>query len=150
IGSADAMEAISSYQLHERPYVFILANHEEASFFLSDLENILDKSLLFFPSSFRKPFDFTQADSAQVLQRAETLNSLNHCSEFPKVVVTLPEALVEKVINRNEHDKSTLEITQGNQIDIDFINEFLFEYKLERVDFVYEPGQFAIRGGIVD
>jgi len=150
IGSADAMVAISSYQLHDKPYLFILPDHEEASFFLSDLENILDKSLLFFPSSFRKSFDFTQADSAQVLQRAETLNSLNHASEFPKLVVTYPEALAEKVINRNELEKNTLEITQDTQVDIEFINEFLIEYDFERVDFVYEPGQFAIRGGIVD
>ena len=150
IGSADAMVAISSYQLQERPYVFILPDHEEASYFLSDMENILDGNLLFFPSSFRKAFDFTQLDSAQVLQRAETLNALNHSSEFPKLVVTYPEALAEKVINRSELDKNTLKITQDTQIDIDFINEFLIEYDFERVDFVYEPGQFAIRGGIVD
>src|SRR5690606_4099327 len=116
----------------------------------SDMENILDKSLLFFPSSFRKAFDFTQVDSAQVLQRAETLNSLNHESESPKLVVTYPEALAEKVINRNDLVKNTLEITQNTQVNIEFINEFLIEYDFERVDFVYEPGQFAIRGGIVD
>ena len=150
IGSADAMVAISSYQLQERPYVFVLPDHEEASYFLSDMENILDGNLLFFPSSFRKAFDFTQLDSAQVLQRAETLNALNHSSEYPKLVVTYPEALAEKVINRSELDKNTLKITQDTQIDIDFINEFLIEYDFERVDFVYEPGQFAIRGGIVD
>src|SRR5690554_1231516 len=144
------MVAISSYQIQERPYLFILPDHEEASFFLSDMENILDKSILFFPSSFRKPFDFTQIDSAQVLQRAETLNALNHSSEYPKLVVTYPEALAEKVINRSELDKNTLEITQDTQVNIDFINEFLIEYDFERVDFVYEPGQFAIRGGIVD
>lgn len=150
IGSADAMVAISSYQKHEWPYLFILPDHEEASFFLSDLENILDKNLLFFPSSFRKSFDFTQVDSAQVLQRAETLNSLNQVTDFPKLVVTYPEALAEKVINRNELVKNTLEITQDTDVDIEFINEFLIEYDFERVDFVYEPGQFAIRGGIVD
>src|SRR5690554_5351272 len=144
------MVAISSYQLQERPYVFVLPDHEEASYFLSDMENILDGNLLFFPSSFRKAFDFTQLDSAQVLQRAETLNALNHSSEYPKLVVTYPEALAEKVINRSELDKNTLKITQDTQIDIDFINEFLIEYDFERVDFVYEPGQFAIRGGIVD
>lgn len=150
IGSANAMVAISSYQIQERPYLFILPDHEEASFFLSDMENILDRGLLFFPSSFRKPFDFTQIDSAQVLQRAETLNSLNHASEFPRLVVTYPEALAEKVINRNELVKNTLEIKQDTQVNIDFINEFLIEYDFDRVDFVYEPGQFAIRGGIVD
>lgn len=150
IGSADAFVAVASYQLQERPFVFVLPDYEEAAFFLSDLEGLLDKQVLFFPSSYRKPFDFTQADSAHVLQRAETLNTLNHASELPKLVVTYPEALAEKVINRNELSKNTLEIAVNAKLDIDFINEFLIEYDFERVDFVYEPGQFAVRGGIVD
>src|SRR5690606_12444143 len=105
--------------------------------------------VLFFPSSFRKPFDFTQSNSGQVLQRAEALNTLNQEGRNP-LVVTYPEALVEKVINRKELSNNTLVIQQDTQLGIDFINEFLIEYDFERVDFVYEPGQFAIRGGIVD
>lgn len=150
IGSADAMVAVACYQLQERPMVFVLPTHEEAAYFLSDLEGLLDKQVLFFPASYRKAFDFTQTDSAHVLQRAETLNTLNHTSELPKMVVTYPEALAEKVINRNDLEKNTLEITRQASLDIDFINEFLQEYEFERVDFVYEPGQYAIRGGIVD
>jgi len=150
IGSADAVVAMASYQLQERPFIFVLPDYEEAAFFLSDLEGLLDKQVLFFPSSYRKPFDFTQADSAHVLQRAETLNALNHTSEVPKMVVTYPEALAEKVINRSDLRKNTLEISLNAKLDIDFINEFLIEYDFERVDFVYKPGQFAIRGGIVD
>ncbi|WP_257666977.1 transcription-repair coupling factor [Parapedobacter tibetensis] len=150
IGSADAVLAVACYQLQEMPMVFVLPNHEDASYFLSDLEGLFDKQVLFFPASYRKAFDFTQADSAHVLQRAETLNTLNHTSELPKMVVTYPEALAEKVINRHDLEKNTLEITQNSKLDIDFINEFLQEYEFERVDFVYEPGQYAIRGGIVD
>ncbi|MGJ1364649.1 transcription-repair coupling factor [Sphingobacterium spiritivorum] len=150
VGSSDAVVAVASYYLQERPYVFILPTHEEASYFLSDLESLLDKQVLFFPSSFRKAFDFTQLDAAHVLQRAETLSALNHASELPKMVVTYPEALAEKVINRQDLQKNTLEITQNSKLSIEFINEFLSEYDFERVDFVYEPGQFAIRGGIVD
>jgi transcription-repair coupling factor (superfamily II helicase) len=150
IGSSDAMVAASAYHLHERPYVFILPTHEEASYFLSDLESLFDKQILFFPASYRKAFDFMQLDSAHVLQRAETLSSLNHTSELPKIVVTYPEAIAEKVINRQDLEKNTLPITQNTKLSIDFINEFLYEYDFERVDFVYEPGQFAIRGGIVD
>ena len=150
IGSADAFVAVSSYLLQERPFIFVLPDHEEAAFFLSDLEGLMDRQVLFFPSSYRKAFDFTQTDSAHVLQRAETLNTLNHVSELPRMVVTYPEALAEKVINRNELSKNTLEIALNTKLDIEFINEFLIEYDFERVDFVYEPGQFAIRGGIVD
>ncbi|MBP3942126.1 transcription-repair coupling factor [Sphingobacteriaceae bacterium WQ 2009] len=150
IGSSDAIVAVSSYTLQERPFIFVLPTHEEASYFLSDLESLLDKQVLFFPSSYRKAFDFTQLDSAHVLQRAETLNSLNHQSELPKMVVTYPEAIAEKVINREDLAKNTLEITLSSKLSIDFINEFLYEYDFERVDFVFEPGQYAIRGGIVD
>ena len=150
IGSSDAMVAASAYHLQERPYVFILPTHEDASYFLSDLESMFEKQILFFPASYRKAFDFTQLDSAHVLQRAETLSSLNHTSELPKIVVTYPEAIAEKVINRQDLEKNTLAITQNTKLSIDFINEFLYEYDFERVDFVYEPGQFAIRGGIVD
>lgn len=150
IGSSDALVAATSYQLQERPYIFILPTHEDAAYFQSDLESAFEKQVLFFPSSYRKPFDFTQLDSTHVLQRAETLSALNHISELPKMVVTYPEAVAEKVINRQDLEKNTLTITQNTKLSIDFINEFLYEYDFERVDFVYEPGQFAIRGGIVD
>lgn len=149
IGSADALVAISSHEPIGRTSVFVLPNHEEASYFLSDLENILDREVLFFPSSFRKAFDFLQSNSGQVLQRAEALNILNKEGKNP-LVVTYPEALAEKVINRQELDNNTLLIKENSDLSIDFINEFLIEYEFERVDFVYEPGQFAIRGGIVD
>lgn len=150
IGSADSIIAASTYLEHERPYIFVLPTHEDASYFLSDLESILDKQILFFPSSFRKAFDFTQVDSAHVLQRAETLSSISQASDLPKIIVTYPEAICEKVINRADLEKNTLPIAQNTKLSIDFINEFLYEYDFERVDFVYEPGQFAIRGGIVD
>lgn len=150
IGSADAMVAATCYQLEKKLHVYVLPTHEDASYFLSDLESLFDKQILFFPASFRKPFEFTQADSSHVLQRAETLSSLNRNSESPQIVVTYPEAIAEKVINRADLDKNTLPITQNTKLSIEFINEFLYEYDFERVDFVYEPGQFAIRGGIVD
>lgn len=150
VGSSDAMIAAAAYTLQERPFVFILPTHEDASYFLSDLESILDKQVLFFPASFRKAFEFTQIDASHVLQRAEALSALSHASELPKMVVTYPEAIAEKVINRSDLEKNTLSLTQQSKLSIDFINEFLYEYDFERVDFVYEPGQFAIRGGIVD
>jgi transcription-repair coupling factor (superfamily II helicase) len=130
--------------------IFVLPEREEAAYFLSDLENLLEKEILFFPSSFRKSFEFTLVDSSNVLQRAEVLNELKHSTEYGKIIVTYPEALAEKVIDRNALEKNTLEIAVGNKLSIDFINEFLIEYDFERVDFVYEPGQFSVRGGIVD
>ncbi len=130
--------------------LFVLPDREEAAYFVSDLENLLEREVLFFPSSFRKSFDFTLTDSGNVLQRAEVLNELNHTSEQNRLIVTYPEALAEKVIDRKALEKNTLEIATGNKLNIDFINEFLIAYDFERVEFVYEPGQFSVRGGIVD
>ncbi|HEY1024455.1 MAG TPA: transcription-repair coupling factor, partial [Sphingobacteriaceae bacterium] len=150
VGSSDALTAIALYFLQHKHIIFVVPDREEAAYFQSDLENLLDKEVLLFPSSYRKSFDFTQVDSSNVLQRAEVLNELNHATEFGQLIVTYPEALAEKVINREALEKNTLEIASGNKLSIDFINEFLIEYDFERVDFVYEPGQFSIRGGIVD
>ncbi|MFD2161594.1 transcription-repair coupling factor [Paradesertivirga mongoliensis] len=150
IGSSDAMIASAFYFLNHSNLLFVFPDREEAAYFQSDLENILDKEILMFPSSYRKPFEFTQPDPGNVLQRAEVLNELIHSTEFGKLIVTYPEALAERVINRDSLEKNTLEISQGNKLNIDFINEFLIEYDFVRVDFVYAPGQFSIRGGIVD
>jgi len=150
VGSADATVAVASYFLIHKPMLFILPDREEAAYFMSDLESILEKEVLIFPSSFRKAFDFTQVDTANVLARAEVLNELNHQSSYGKIVVTYPEALAEKVIDRTVLEKNTLEISLGIKLGIDFINEFLIDYDFERTEFVYEPGQFSIRGGIVD
>ncbi len=150
VGSSDAMLAIALYFLQHKSTVFVLPDREEAAYFLSDLENLLEKEILFFPASYRKAFEFTQPDSAMVLQRAEVLNELKLASEYGKLIVTYPEALSEKVINREALEKNTLEITEGNKLDIDFMAEFLSGYDFDRVDFVYAPGQFAVRGGIVD
>jgi len=150
VGSSDAAMAIALYFLKHSHMLFVLPDREEASYFQADLENMLDKEVLVFPSSFRKPFEFTQPDSTHVLARAEVLNELNHSSEYGRLIVTYPEAMAEKVIDRASLEKNTLEIAVNNKLGIDFINEFLIEYDFERVDFVYEPGQFSIRGGIVD
>ena len=150
VGSSDGIIASAFYFLQQRHMVFVMPDREEAAYFLSDLENLLDKELLFFPSSYRKSFDFTLTDSGNVLQRAEVLNELNHASSYGQIIVTYPEALAERVIDRQALEKNTLEIATGNKLGIDFINEFLIEYDFERVEFVYEPGQFSVRGGIVD
>lgn len=150
VGSSDAVVVLALYFLRHQNMLFVLPDREEAAYFRSDLENIIDKEILLFPSSFRKSFDFTQTDSANMLLRAETLSVLNQDSEYGKLVVTYPEAMSEKVINREQLEKNTLEIRSGEKLGIDFIAEFLTEYEFSRVDFVFEPGQFSIRGGIVD
>ena len=150
VGSLDAFVVSATYYLNHTNMVFVLPDREEANFFQADLESIMDKEVLIFPSSYRKSFDFTQTDSANVLLRAEVLNELNHATGYGKLIVTYPEAMAEKVIDRDSLEKNTLEIAINNKLSIDFINEFLIEYDFNRTEFVYEPGQFSIRGGIVD
>ncbi len=150
IGSLDAFVASANYFLSHGNMVFVLPDREEANYFQADLENLMEKTILVFPSSYRKSFDFTQNDSGNVLMRAEVLNQLNHTAAFGNLIVTYPEAMAEKVIDRNALLKNTLEIALNNKLNIDFISEFLVEYDFERTDFVYEPGQFSVRGGIVD
>ncbi|MBS7565854.1 transcription-repair coupling factor [Mucilaginibacter sp. Bleaf8] len=150
VGSSDATMAVALYFLQHKHQLFILPDREEAAYFQADLENLTGKEILLFPSSYRKPFEFTQPDSSNVLARAEVLNELNHASEYGHLIVTYPEAIAEKVIDRNSLEKNTLDISVNSNLSIEFINEFLIEYDFERVDFVYEPGQFSVRGGIVD
>ncbi|MFD1258424.1 transcription-repair coupling factor [Mucilaginibacter terrae] len=150
VGSSDATVAVALYFLQHKHQLFILPDREEASYFQADIENLTGKEVLLFPSSYRKAFEFTQPDSSNVLARAEVLNELNHSTEYGQIIVTYPEAIAEKVIDRSSLEKNTLEISVNNKLSIDFINEFLIEYDFERVDFVYLPGQFSIRGGIVD
>lgn len=150
VGSSDTFVALALYFLQKSPMLFVLPDREEAVYFMNDLENLSEKEVLLFPSSYRKPFDISNTDSASVLQRAEVLNELKHTGEYGKLIVTYPEALAEKVINKELLEKNTLEIRSNDKLSIEFINDFLVEYEFERVDFVYEAGQFSIRGGIVD
>src|SRR5690606_35877016 len=88
-------------------------------------------------------------DNANVLLRSEVLNRLNS-KKKPTLIVTYPEALFEKVVTRKELEKNTLKVVVGDSLSLDFLNEMLFEYRFKRTDFVTEPGEFSVRGGIVD
>ncbi len=140
----------SLFEKSELPYLLILQDKEEAAYYLNDLEQLIgEEDVLFYPGSYRRPYQIEETDNASVLLRAEVLNRINSRKK-PAVIVTYPEALFEKVVTRKELDKNTLKVTVGDQISIDFINEVLFEYEFKRVDFITEPGEFSVRGGILD
>jgi transcription-repair coupling factor (superfamily II helicase) len=133
-----------------KPFLLILNDKEEAAYYLNDLEQMIgDQDVLFYPGSYRRPYQIEDTDNANVLLRAEVLNRINSLKK-PAIIVTYPEALFEKVVTRKELDKNTLKVSVGDKISIDFINEVLFEYEFKRVDFITEPGEFSVRGGIVD
>ena len=98
VGSSDSAMAVALYFLQHKHMIFVLPEREDAGYFQADLENLTGKEVLLFPSSYRKPFEFTQPDSSNVLARAEVLNELNHSAEYGQLIVTYPEALVEKVV----------------------------------------------------
>src|SRR5690606_14379156 len=101
------------------------------------------------PGSYRRPYQIEETDNANVLLRSEVLNRINSRKK-PALIVTYPEALFEKVVTRKELERNTLKIAVNDQLSIDFVNEVLFEYNFKRTDFVTEPGEFSVRGGILD
>ncbi|WP_439553428.1 transcription-repair coupling factor [Flavobacterium macrobrachii] len=140
----------SVFKKAEQPFLLVFNEKEEAAYYLNDLEQMLGQNdVLFYPSSYRRPYQIEETDNANVLLRSEVLNRINSRKK-PSIIVTYPEALFEKVVTKKELDKNTLKVAVGDNISIDFINEVLFEYEFKRVDFITEPGEFSVRGGIVD
>ena len=150
IGSGASFIAATAYQHIHKTNLLILPDKEEAAYFLNDLENLLgEQNVLFFPASYRMPYEHEEIDNSNILLRAEVLNKINTGKKHI-CIVTYPEALTEKVVTKTHLTKNTLELKQGEKISIDFISDVLIEYDFNRVDYVVEPGQFSIRGGIVD
>ncbi len=150
IGSSLSFVVNSLFHKSELPFLMIFEDKEAAAYYLNDLEQLIgDKEVLFYPSSFRIPYQIEEVDNANVLLRAEVLNRINSRKK-PTIIVTYPESLFEKVVTKKELEKNTLKVAVGDKISIDFINEVLFEYEFKRVDFITEPGEFSVRGGIID
>ena len=150
IGSSLSFVLAEIFNNSKTPFLFILDDKEEAAYYLNDLEQLLgEDQVLFYPGSYRRPYQIEETDNANVLLRAEVLNRINSRKK-PALIVSYPDALFEKVVTRKELNKNTLNLKIGDTISLDFLNEVLFEYRFKRVDFVTEPGQFSVRGGIVD
>ena len=150
-GSFDAVFSAVHASIQKKTNIFILHDKEEANYFLNDLRNFLpEEQLLLFPSSYKKPYQFEATENANILQRAEVLNQIISQPDEPHQVITYPDALYEKVINKRSLQDNTFVATVGEKLDIEFLTELLTSYDFERTDFVYEAGQFAVRGGIID
>lgn len=150
VGSSLSFVLQALFKKTEQPFLVILDDKEEAAYYLNDLEQMVGADdVLFYPGSYRRPYQIEETDNANVLLRAEVLNRINSRKK-PAIIVTYPEALFEKVVTKKELDKNTLKVGVGDQISIEFINEVLFEYEFKRVDFITEPGEFSVRGGIID
>lgn len=158
IGSSFALTIASIFeQSGIQQHLVVLPDKEQAAYFYNDLENLFSeqeadhnkKRVLFFPTTYKRPYEPEKLDAAYQLSRAEVLNRF-HEAKRKTIVVTYPQALAEKVITKRYLAKNTMKLRKGEQVSLDFISDLLIEFEFEVVDFVAEPGQFAIRGGIVD
>lgn len=148
--SSPALFASSFIGKSGQSFVFILRDLEDAGYFYHDLTQICDdKQILFFPSSYRRAIKYGQKDAANEILRTEVLSRLQKTDE-PLCIVTYPDALAEKVVSQKELTDKTLKLHVGEQVDTSFITDMLFSYGFEQVDYVYEPGQYAVRGSIID
>ena len=150
VGSSRSLCASAVIQQTPGNHIFILDDKEQAAYFLNDLEglNADNSNVLFYPASYRVPYEIEKTDNANVVSRAEVLERVSKKNNT--WVVTYPKALFEKIPSEKTLVKSTLKVEVGKAYSIDFINETLLDVGFDRVDFVYEPGQFSIRGGIID
>jgi transcription-repair coupling factor (superfamily II helicase) len=148
-GSLDAVTVASTFLLHPNDYVIILQDKEEAAYFQNDIQSLLGREVLIFPMSYKRPYDFDETENANILMRAEVLNLLSNKTRS-EIIVTYPEALSEKVINKRSLATNTFVVKLSEKLDVGFLEEFLHSYDFEKTDFVYEAGQFSVRGGIID
>lgn len=148
--SATSLFSSVLVQREEFPFVFILGSLEEAGYFYHDLTQILGtEQVSFFPSSFRRAIKYGQKDAANEILRTEVLSRLQK-NTGKLCVVTYPDAIAEKVVSQKELSDKTLKLHTGESVDTKFITDILRSYGFEYMDYVYEPGQFAVRGSIID
>ncbi len=150
-GAAINFIATAVWQLGDTNHVFILNDKEEAAYFHNDIENLTQAlDICFFPDSFKKEGSFNDLNSSHVMLRTEALTKFSKKESHKKVLVTYPEALFEKVVNPNTLSGNMVSIKVSEQLDVDDVIKRFVELGFKKEDFVYEPGQFAMRGGILD
>jgi transcription-repair coupling factor (superfamily II helicase) len=146
-----AFFAAGFYLKTEASSLFLLPDFEEAAYFENDIRQLLPQgSVLFLPSSYKRDGIFNELDNNRIQQRAQVIDELMRARKAQKVVVTYPEALIEMTVTARTLQENTLHLHVGEKVDVDFMLDLLVEYGFERTDFVYEPGEFSIRGGIID
>jgi transcription-repair coupling factor (superfamily II helicase) len=148
-GSGAAMTVASLFRKRRETCLCILNDLEEAGYFYNDLSQLSEKQVFFFPSAWRRHIKYGQMDPASEILRTETLGALQHV-QSGTLIVTCPDALAEKVLSKEELQAKTLKISVGEKIDVPFIAEVFDTLGFEQTDYVYEPGQYAVRGSIID
>ena len=156
-GSSMAVISSAAINSMKGTHLFILNEKEQAAYFFNDMESLFDekessfqrKKTLFFPTSYKKSYDLSSTDNTNAMERAQAVGKLTS-SVSTKVLVTYPEALAEKLVAKSFISKNSLRIRQDDDLNMDDFIDYLDEQHFERVDFVIGPGQYAVRGGILD
>src|ERR1051325_628550 len=154
-GSSPALIAAALFEDHPLSFhLFIFPGREEAAYFFNDLQHLTaEDRVLFFPSSAKQPYQVEETDNSNVLQRAEVLSEILHHEPGKskvRAIVTYASSVFEKVVSKAHLGKNILELRQGEKLSVEFVIDMLAQYGFERKDFVTDPGQFSVRGGIVD
>ena len=138
-------------QAFGRPYIFVMDDEEQAGYFYNDLNQILgQEGVMMLPSSYRRAIKYGQRDAGNEILRTDALTRLSAPSRAALYVVTYPEALAETVVRKDTLQSNSLRIKVGESMDINKVQKSLFELGFKRTDYVYEPGQFAVRGSLID
>lgn len=149
VGSLPAVLSSALFKELEVSQLCLLNDREEAAYFYNDVVTLLgEKHVLFFPSSYRRSVRYKQTDPASIILRTTALNRLSRQQKL--LLITYPDAIIEKVSTSKNIRKKTFATRVGDAPGIAFLHEMLEAFGFERVDFVDEPGHYAIRGGIVD
>jgi len=131
-------------------HLVVLSDAEEAAYFFNSIESVTGAlDLFYFPSSFKSPHNFSVLNPSHVMLRTEALTKISMGGN-KKIVVTYPEALFEKVVMAKTLQLNIIQIKTNDHLDLNALMQQMVDYGFERTDFVYEPGQFALRGGILD
>lgn len=149
-GSSIAFIIADSFHKYPQKTMVVLTDKEKAAYLFNDLQSLLDeKQVLFYPESQRIPYTIEKTSNASIQERTEVLSCLVRDS-YKGILVTYPTALCEKITTKSQLNTHTLQIKKGEKLSIDFIADFLNSFQFHPVDFVVEPGQYAVRGGIID
>jgi transcription-repair coupling factor (superfamily II helicase) len=149
-GSSPAVLAASLLDEPDRHHVFILPDKDSAAYFHNDLLHFTGhEDVLFFPSSYKRSVQYTQKQSDKVVQRTGVLKQLQQ-EDKARLLVTFPEALVEKTVSADYLAENAFTVSREDRLSLSFLAEFLESCRFREVDYVYEPGQYSIRGSLLD
>lgn len=148
-GAIDSFLLSITQERVQKNFLIIEEDKESAAYLLNNIEQLSEHAPLFFPDSFKRPAYFEEINKTNVLQRTETINKFTQGGRS-KVIVTYPEAIFEQVVSPTVLKESQLIISKGESLDVEAMIYTLNEFGFTQEDFVYEPGQYAIRGGIID